>query len=636
MAIFLQQCQPQIQTLRQWEDVGSWETVMQTPGEVASGDYTFTIWANSTQGTVEDVQFRITIYIGTEAGVTETSQSKTVTNSSESATRFDINFDIENESFNYDDKIEILLEYSGGDPGENPTTGGNSTEQIVVLTSSVEHPAGIGDFSINHYQTNFNQITVEKTYDRVFVQTQTWSTFGESDIDAMGWTLEVFSDSSGNQGMEADFDTKSSQNGSYEATFYWYYNRDGARSDAYKFVIQTTDIQGNTWEVMSDGQYLEIDDFEVDEETEYENPELELKFNLKEENDGLSPQNKLPGEVEATKTVMAQYDDYIGFKTNREPVDVGTWTSEPVEFDLSISIKSFDIWWEVMGDGDYDPDCEWTITILHNEEYLSEDTSSCQHDGEELEKGSHNLDTSINLAAGDAIGINLVYEGWEDIKIYYDNITYDTGLDIAGGHVFFFGGEWAGSEVNIEFAEAWPVNWNTNLDGGFVMIKGADGYMADNSKANVGEGNEYTIQMANGSSEITSTIITWTEITGTGIQLMMDYTTFDHMPGNNSANGTAKPALVTLTLKKTVPEEEPGNQTENEKKEDEEEKCVDGDTKIAEDGCNQCICSNEEWACTEVDCNPDDNPDDSNISVPSVSLISSIAAIGIIALRRRY
>jgi len=292
------------------------------------------------------------------------------------------------------------------------------------------------------------------------------------------------------------------------------------------------------------------------DEPVYENPELELKFNLKEENDGLSPQNKLPGEPEATKQVNAQYDDYTVIKSGREPVDVGTWTSDPVEFDLSISIKSFDIWWEDLEGGD--DSCEWTITIIVNDADISEDTSGCQHDGTDddgdplPQKGTHGLATSADLVAGDTLGIKLVYEGWDDIKIYYDNVTYDTGLNIAGGHVLFFGGVWAGSEVNVEFAEAWPVNWNTNLDGGFVMIMGADGYMADNQLAAVTEGTEYTITLPNGSADVTSTIITWTEITGTGIQLMMDYTTFDHMPGNNSANGTVKPALVTLTLEKAA------------------------------------------------------------------------------------
>ena len=32
----------------------------------------------------------------------------------------------------------------------------------------------------------------------------------------------------------------------------------------------------------------------IAEEPEYDNPEIDLKFNLKEENSGLSPQNKLP------------------------------------------------------------------------------------------------------------------------------------------------------------------------------------------------------------------------------------------------------------------------------------------------------------------------------------------------------
>jgi len=63
----------------------------------------------------------------------------------------------------------------------------------------------------------------------------------------------------------------------------------------------------------------------------------------------------------------------------------------------------------------------------------------------------------------------------------------------------------------------------------------------------------------------------------------------------------------------------------------EEEKCVnDGDTKTAVDGCNQCVCSDEEWICTEVACVDDDE------GLPAPSLAASVAAIGIIALRRRY
>jgi len=289
----------------------------------------------------------------------------------------------------------------------------------------------------------------------------------------------------------------------------------------------------------------------VDAETEYENPDLQLKFNWKEEGDMLSPQTKLPEEAEAQKTVQAQYTNTAGlFKSDRQPVNVGTWTSEAAEFDISLSINSFDIWWQNQENGD--DTCVWTISIEVNGAEVSNDESDCQDDGTELTKRTHNLATNVDLVAGDTIGINLVYEGWEDIKIYYDNATYDTGLNIVGKHNFFFAPSWVGSTVTIEFAEAWPVNWDTNLDAGYIMLMGDEMYMADNSKASVNEGSEYTISMANGSAVVTSVIITWNEVTGNGIRLMMDYNTFDHTTGGNNTNGTVgTPPLLTLNLQKS-------------------------------------------------------------------------------------
>ena len=42
-------------------------------------------------------------------------------------------------------------------------------------------------------------------------------------------------------------------------------------------------------------------------EPEYENPDLQLKFNWKEEGDMLSPQTKLPSDPEAQKNVQASF-----------------------------------------------------------------------------------------------------------------------------------------------------------------------------------------------------------------------------------------------------------------------------------------------------------------------------------------
>ena len=263
--------------------------------------------------------------------------------------------------------------------------------------------------------------------------------------------------------------------------------------------------------------------------------------------------NKLPGEPEATKTIIAQSDNWIIIESGRETVAVGTWTSEPVEFDISISITSFDIWWESM-ESDNNDDCYWTIAIQHNEQEVSNDESDCTHGGGEVAKGTHSLGTSIDLVAGDTIGIDLSLTSWEDVKIYFDNVTYDSGLGITGSHLYLFNGIWKGSMVSIEFAEAWPVDWETNLDGKYVMVMGDDGYMANNDMASVRDGNEYSFQGNNSTTiEVTSTVIEWTEITGTGIKIMMDYTTFNHMPGNNTGNGTVgNPPRVTLILEKPI------------------------------------------------------------------------------------
>ena len=253
---------------RQWGEVGSWYVNLGTPGEIAEGKYTFKIWANATQGDVDGIMFRINVYVGGGGPVVADAESnEDGVDQDDEATEFVIEFDIDNGTyFDQGESLRIDLEYSGGNDGEEPIIGGESTDQIVVLTSSRAHPAGIENITINHYETDFSQITVEEYDDRVFVKTQTSSAFGESDIDSSVWTLGVFGESSGNQGMLADLNTKSSKNGSYEVTFYWYYNQDNAISDTYHFYLEATDIQGNTWQITSDEDlYLVIHEFEVDD-----------------------------------------------------------------------------------------------------------------------------------------------------------------------------------------------------------------------------------------------------------------------------------------------------------------------------------------------------------------------------------
>ena len=258
---------------RQWGDVGVYIVYFDTPGEIESGTYTFRIWANATQGDVDDVQFRIGLDICGSNGCSTLvddveSNEDGVDSQDDMATEFEIEFELSNSSqrsFEEGERLEIELEYSGGEDGEEPIIGGESTDQIVVLTSSVGHPAGIGNLSINHYRVEFTEIIVEEFSERVFVKATVESAFGKADIDSSEWTLGVYGKSSGNQGLTADFNMKSSQNDTYQVSFYWYYNKDNAISDTYNFYLQIIDIQDNSWEVVSDEDlYLVIHGFEID------------------------------------------------------------------------------------------------------------------------------------------------------------------------------------------------------------------------------------------------------------------------------------------------------------------------------------------------------------------------------------
>ena len=59
--------------------------------------------------------------------------------------------------------------------------------------------------------------------------------------------------------------------------------------------------------------------------------------------------------------------------------------------------------------------------------------------------------------------------------------------------------------------------------------------------------------------------------------------------------------------------------------------CQGGESKIAEDGCNQCVCSDGNWVCTEIDCAVSDEEG----LLPSVSLLTSLISIGLLAIFRR-
>ncbi len=274
-------------------------------------------------------------------------------------------------------------------------------------------------------------------------------------------------------------------------------------------------------------------------EEEAFSPSLALGFIWKEDGATLSPQNKLPDEAEAHTNGRADYEQYPGFRANREATKVGEWTTDEVAYDQSISVDQAIVWWKGK-DPDYEADCEWTFKFRVNGGDIDESVVTCSSNGDNLERETWSLGWSYDLVKGDNFGFEVWYEGWEDADIYHDNITYDTGFTVTSKPLSVFKASISGNTVSVEFAEAWPADWKINLRGNYVMLMGMDGYMGDNNKASVSQGTEH--EMANG-TVATGTVITWDGVTGKDLSVMLHYTQFDHM-----ANGTGDGPIVTLGI----------------------------------------------------------------------------------------
>ena len=136
---------------------------------------------------------------------------------------------------------------------------------------------------------------------------------------------------------------------------------------------------------------------------------------------------EIEGDIDS-RTVMAQYDQYPGFRNNREPTKVGTWSAGSVDFVTNLTIESITVWWEAIED-DYEPDCEWTFVFYVNGE-SEEYTATCLSQGEEISGETFIINETITLQSEDTFSVEIWYEGWEDIKFYFNSEELDTGLDV--------------------------------------------------------------------------------------------------------------------------------------------------------------------------------------------------------------
>ena len=176
---------------RNWEDVGSWFSPAFNTNATARGTVPFEIWAKATSGSVKDVQFRATLVVPGAGFLQSETETRTV---NDNASHFSTSFSLDGEyQIDRAQTIRVDLEYSGGDDWQ---PFGGSSDQLVVLTSSLNHSAGIS-LELDHFRTEFPRIEVDHARGVVEVEARLLSAFGSEDLQSETWGLEVRGTSSG-------------------------------------------------------------------------------------------------------------------------------------------------------------------------------------------------------------------------------------------------------------------------------------------------------------------------------------------------------------------------------------------------------------------------------------------------------
>ena len=246
-----------------------------------------------------------------------------------------------------------------------------------------------------------------------------------------------------------------------------------------------------------------------------------IHLNLKE---GVEMSPETSGDLErvAIEERHSSYETSSPFTRNKgDWKNMGTWESDPVIYETSVSNVMFNLWWvEDTSEEDYDAalDLQWTVYVDGNEiyQFTDEDANRECDDTQGASKeepceyvATPNNDLSTTLTVGQKISVKAEMKAFQAIYIFYDNFTRDTGMKVLSNGMMFGNTGISGSTVFFEFIQSWDADCNEAVDGNFITIL-VGGVELDNSQQasgypKVSEGNKYLL---NG-TEITSERVTW-------------------------------------------------------------------------------------------------------------------------------
>jgi len=247
-----------------------------------------------------------------------------------------------------------------------------------------------------------------------------------------------------------------------------------------------------------------------------------IHLNMKEMND-LSPETWGDNTREAIKeNPPRSWENFISGDVGRtrEWKDVGTWTTANGNvFDLGLGgpVK-FNIWWRETDEGQddgYDAQVQYRfrLNIDGQDAAYYTDEGGGDHECAQSKPCEWNGQVgNINISSaptGAILDIEIEYWAFSDIEIYYDNVSFNSGVAFGADAIKFGQSGINGQAVSFDFVQAWDTDAEEAVDGNTIRLI-VDGVGLNSSLQKSGypiveDGLDYDL---NGTT-ITSTKITW-------------------------------------------------------------------------------------------------------------------------------
>jgi len=161
-------------------------------------------------------------------------------------------------------------------------------------------------------------------------------------------------------------------------------------------------------------------------------------------------------------TIEAEYyqDPILETRTNKDWVSAGTWTAPDRLFNFTWhGGLAFNLWFQINQEG-YDADPEFRLRFHAGGGSGSVTLSETDPDNNDIIMAYFDVNVGIDrIGKNDTLALEIEYSGYEDCTIYFDNVTYDSGVTLDSDFMRPQSIEAKDNEVVVDICDAFDTDW---------------------------------------------------------------------------------------------------------------------------------------------------------------------------------